>query len=659
MDGPKSTTIEYVFEGNTLNLQQAVDKVRAMLNATARELRKMQGGKLTSEQEKQLKNLRALASQMAKNAKGEKTLTEEQKKRTIVAGRYALSEAKKFSQKAAQQKKQQQQQADKQQQKDAEAAQKKQEKVEQLTSTAGQEAAAQRARYLDEYADKFKHVMSEEAYDEVKGAIADFRAATEDETLSEEELAEQTEKLNNVYRDYSATMQAINRSQQQASKGILSFSDFVNEAQRRISVGIKSFDFWLQMIRKVVQAVSQYNQMLEQLRRSGQLNNPNLKGIKETADAWRSLSRQVSLFMTNVGGLVSTVLAPIVKVLSGALMLINAIIASISGVDALAENARAGAGLTNLDEINTQQESEEDNLKKMVRGWQDVQEAIGPALELAQTFGQLIRDIGSIFSNAFLKSLERSWDFIKPIIDGILYGLNMILLAIEWVVGWVAKAVDWFTQLLGVTGDWTKEGTAVYEVLKWIGIAVSGLVAIALSKYVLAAASSFGKLAVSVATATAKLVAYVAEQLVAIATSIKSTIVNWWENASLVAKIGLLTLGAGLIIVPIVLAATGAFTSKASEVPALANGGVVNYPTMTLIGEGKYSEAVVPLGNSPQFAAMKKDIATSVVQSMSSSSTSSGSGTTPVILSIDGRTLARALLPYVGYTQPQTGVKLK
>ncbi len=48
------------------------------------------------------------------------------------------------------------------------------------------------------------------------------------------------------------------------------------------------------------------------------------------------------------------------------------------------------------------------------------------------------------------------------------------------------------------------------------------------------------------------------------------------------------------------------------RVPQLARGGVVNSLTIAEIGEGRYSEAVVPLGNSPQFAEMKQDIASAV-----------------------------------------------
>lgn len=659
MAGPKSTVIEYSFEGDTLNLQQAVQKVRSLLNSTAKDLRKMQGGKLTAEQEAQIKHLRKLATQMAANAKREGTLTEEQKKKTLASGKYALKEAQKL---ATQTKRVKKKAADdevelkrKQQEKEA----KKQKRIEDATTIAGVEAARQRASYLEEYADKFKHVLSEDAYKDIKRSVADFRAATEDTTLSQEEMAEQVEALNKKYKDYSATLQAINRSQQQAAKGILSIKDFFKEAIRQVKVAVKSFSFWLMVIRLLAKAAGQFNQMLDGLNRSGQLNKSSLSGMKSLAETWRDLSRQISLFTTNIGALISTVLAPVAKVLTFALMMVNAIVGAITGVNTLAEETSSGNGLTSLDEINTNQEQQEDQLKKMQRGWKDIKETMQPVVDLAASFGQLIRGLLSPIQLLF-GILQTVWNFLSPVFDGILIGLNMIISSIEWVIGWVAKAIDWFVNLLGVTGEWTKEGTALYEVLKWIGIVLSGLVAIALTKWIVSAAVSFATLAKNIALATAKLVVYIAKQVVAIAKTIASTIANWWENASLVAKIGLLTLGAGLVIVPIVMAATGVFSNQANNVPAMAKGGVVNSPTMALIGEGKYNEAVVPLGNSPQFAEMKQDIASSVVKAVAQpQGRGQSGGTTPVVLEIDGRTLARALLPYLGYTQPQTGVRLK
>ena len=48
------------------------------------------------------------------------------------------------------------------------------------------------------------------------------------------------------------------------------------------------------------------------------------------------------------------------------------------------------------------------------------------------------------------------------------------------------------------------------------------------------------------------------------------------------------------------------------RIPLLAQGGVVDSPTMAMIGEGQYDEAVIPLGNSPQMQDLVQQIADAV-----------------------------------------------
>ena len=54
-----------------------------------------------------------------------------------------------------------------------------------------------------------------------------------------------------------------------------------------------------------------------------------------------------------------------------------------------------------------------------------------------------------------------------------------------------------------------------------------------------------------------------------------------------------------------------------SNMPAMAHGGVVSGPTVAMVGEGKYNEVVMPLGNSPEFSAMKQDITNAVLAGLS------------------------------------------
>jgi len=97
-----------------------------------------------------------------------------------------------------------------------------------------------------------------------------------------------------------------------------------------------------------------------------------------------------------------------------------------------------------------------------------------------------------------------------------------------------------------------------------------------------------------------------------------------------------------------------------TPVPAMATGGVVSSPTMALVGEGRYPEAVVPLGNSPQFSSMKTDIAAAVIQGMSAVMGNQGRNNrnnTPseIVLNIDGTRLARVMLPNLEGEQRRAG----
>jgi hypothetical protein len=116
-------------------------------------------------------------------------------------------------------------------------------------------------------------------------------------------------------------------------------------------------------------------------------------------------------------------------------------------------------------------------------------------------------------------------------------------------------------------------------------------------------------------------------------------------------------LGAIIMSAPFVGIALGAAAIAAvvagvialkSKMPAMATGGVVSSPTLALVGEGRYPEAVVPLGNSPQFSTMKEDIANAVLQGLSTISKtiqSKPKDNSEVVLKIDGANIARVLLP--------------
>jgi|GEM_PF-2982121 len=99
--------------------------------------------------------------------------------------------------------------------------------------------------------------------------------------------------------------------------------------------------------------------------------------------------------------------------------------------------------------------------------------------------------------------------------------------------------------------------------------------------------------------------------------------------------------------------------SRVRQPVPLATGGVATNTTFAMIGEGRYDEAVVPLGNSPQFRSMKEDIANAVIQGMSAvmskGSRGGGSGSSEIVLNIDGSRMARLLLPNLATEQQRVG----
>lgn len=91
--------------------------------------------------------------------------------------------------------------------------------------------------------------------------------------------------------------------------------------------------------------------------------------------------------------------------------------------------------------------------------------------------------------------------------------------------------------------------------------------------------------------------------------------------------------------------------------PAMATGGVVDSPTIALVGEGRYPEAVVPLGDSPQFTNMKSDIASTVAEFISGMQQSNNAQIGDIVINIDGREFARAQFNNFKSEAQRRGVK--
>ena len=97
------------------------------------------------------------------------------------------------------------------------------------------------------------------------------------------------------------------------------------------------------------------------------------------------------------------------------------------------------------------------------------------------------------------------------------------------------------------------------------------------------------------------------------------------------------------------------------KIPAMAAGGIITAPTYALVGEGKYPEAVVPLGNSPQFTQMKNDIANTVLSGLAAAGLTGGKNKEPIVIELvlDGDKFARAVIPAIDKENRRRGYNLQ
>lgn len=827
MAGQKSNAITYVFEGDTLSLQQAIKRVSSLLTSSSKKLKKYQDGALTKDQEEKLKATKLLLRRLRAAAKEESNLDEQKKKRTLVAGREALRQARTFAKqatnielKAAR----------------AEAAEK--ERLLELSTTAQQEAARQRASLLDEYADRLKNVLSEDAYFEITQAVREYNATMAESGPFTAEQADATDRLNETYKKYAKTLGTAVRAQTEAHRSIRNFGDVVKQTQTHIQEMLSSISFWLQLLRKTIQILKEgvsnaadyaesinylavvsgeANEELErfiklqerafgsdptQLRTTAALFyqvgnsldwsdeqalmlsktftqlaqdmaslqnvdletatqkllagltgqsralkvwgidvqdatveqwlmtqgiNASMESMNEAsqmaaryayilnrttnahgdlartldspANQFKILNTQMQLLFQNLGALVIPTVTAFVKVINGVLQPVNAFLQAFTaasttgftsaigeGSDALTEltddakTAEAAmVGLTGLDEIN-----QADGGTGIGKAFAEDASAVDASIaELLSGYDNLAEDgnrLAEVFGSLG-EALAPVWDILSSSPIDFADGLNLVGDALEYVLTPVEDLSEFLQSIFNSLPSWLQDAVGGFF---QIAAAITAAVAVFSIFKTLSGSGVFkifltvlGGMVKQFISLTASIIKATAALIKNIAKTIWSTTVNWWNNASLAAKIGLLTMGAGLLIVGGVLAASAIMSNKANEtganaggVPAMATGGVVTRPTLALVGEGSYDEAVMPLGNSPQFRAMRQSIAAETAQRVSrtpttnspnsfNSSARSGTTTRPIVLQLNGKEMARALLPEMGFTQSQTGVKLK
>ena len=431
--------------------------------------------------------------------------------------------------------------------------------------------------------------------------------------------------------------------------------------------------------------------------------------LESAENQFKILTSQVTVLGRNLGSFVVIIAQKVLPIINGFLIALNSVLEAmavaagyeiedysdnLSPTNEMLQDSTESAEeyedtlkglLAPLDEINQATVSDNEEYGTIDQAILDALEEYDNLMDrvntktdaFAEMFSKLLNDklfqglgelLGSIFSIVIqaLEVIIRLINTLSPLLEPVLTVLGYILEGLSWLIDNIVSPVLSF---IGALTDNIWLLVAAFAALNLAQLAFTGNLS---SMMIVKVAQWFLNWAGAIGKATVALVANVAQMLKTKIASAALAIAIWWETAAWWQKAVAVIAAAGAlaaVVAGIVLAATASAKSAAdstmndNSIPQMATGGVVSTPTVAMIGEGRYSEAVVPLGNSPQFRSMKEDIASQVARSLAQTpqyrSSSPGGGQTPVILQIDGRTLARTLLPYTGYTQPQTGVKLQ
>lgn len=245
---------------------------------------------------------------------------------------------------------------------------------------------------------------------------------------------------------------------------------------------------------------------------------------------------------------------------------------------------------------------------KFVEAWENIEQVVSdiwnsmlkPILdELIATCKRIYEDtIKPLVEDLFTLLLDLWNDLLAPLISWIVTAIGPpianvckdIFAVVEWVFNSIGTFIRALIQIIqgiidfvvGVfTGDWERAWSGIVDIFAGLWNAIAG-VAVAVINVVITVIN----LAIS-----------------AIWNAVVGVINLVLEAVNRIGEALGFTMSLGI-------------TAEAPQIPyipapevAMANGGVVTSPTNALIGEGRYDEAVVPLGNSPQMKQFADSVA--------------------------------------------------
>lgn len=280
------------------------------------------------------------------------------------------------------------------------------------------------------------------------------------------------------------------------------------------------------------------------------------------------------------------------------------------------------------------------NVRTLIQGLQDtfqliwdniINPIIQPALEMltwlwSEHIKGLIEQVGEFVMKCVNGALELYNGFIKPIIDWIIVefgpeiarGIAFVVNVFGSMVAGISDVIKGLFKILGgivdfivgvFTGNWKKAWEGVKDIFKGVFDSLFGIVKVPLN-----------------------LIIDAINKVIEGLNGISVDVPKW---------------------VPIYGGKTWGFNIP--SIPKLARGGIVDGPTVAMIGEaGK--EMVVPLENTSFVDKLASALGTAVMGAMQFNNNQSSQGQNgDTILQIDGRTLAQALKPYIDKENQRIG----
>ena len=437
--------------------------------------------------------------------------------------------------------------------------------------------------------------------------------------------------------------------------------------------------------------------------------------LKSPANQIRFLRNQLKLLVQNLGAIFNLFIYPAIRLLNELLVPINAFATALTSLadedystavgntgdafedmaDSIDDASDAAKGLSALDEINQMTDSNKtkigidadiQELFDTIDVYDNFNKKTSALVELFQSLGNVLAPIWKMLSDtSVLDAVAWSLNGIGVVLSPITMLLNFLR---DWFNTWpnwlqsivegIGKVVSVLTGL--VTTIWIVS-TAMTLLKKIFALSIWKTFAavikllwaefISLSKAIMTSTvSAIKKLILGITAAIKTMWQWIVTTIQVIALQIKQAFAAWiaekayWKLAlAIVAAAGLAALVvAGAIAAGIAAVSSTKSSNESSGVntQGLATGGVVTQPTFAMIGEGKYNEAVIPLGNSPQVKELQRGIAEQVVNTTNiTNNNNAQGGNANVQLNIDGRTLGRASINNIGLTRRQVGVSIK